>query len=539
MKRNSEEYFLQKPVIEFDYKSTIAHSNPFFDVVLDVVFVHKESGEEWVLPAFWRGRNRWSVRFYAPRSGPYQARSVCSMAEDEGLHHQVHSFIVPESAYIHPLYRHGKLGIDVRNKFVYQDGTDFFWLGDTWWMALSDRLKFPEDFETLLRDRKQKGFTVIQLVAGLFPDMDAFDERGSNEAGFPWEKDFGTINPAYFDEADKRIEAIVDAGLTPFIFGAWGYYLSKMGEEKMRRHWRYLIARWSAYPVLWSMAGEVSMPWYLSEDREGDHHRLRTSWSRIGTYIKEIEPYGRLLSAHPVHRAHLELDDTEMLDFEMLQTGHGDLESVRNTIGTIAAAKEEIRDKPIVLSEVTYEGILGQNDAAIQRLVFWIAILSGIDGFTYGVNGIWQVNGDQTPFGDSPNGSNWGDTPWREAMSLPGSRQIALAKRLLEEYDWQHLEPMSHALSHHGDASDLSAPFCAGIAERLRIVYCFEGGYLYRLGRIRMSGLKTSSIYRIFIHDATTGGKIVEQRVSTDRRGILKLPRKRFPCDWIMILHMD
>jgi len=216
---------LPKPIVEWDYKAEKEYSRPFLDVSLDVAFVHEESGEEWVLPAFWRGGDRWSVRFYAPQSGTYRAESLCSVPEDEGLHRCIHSFSVPESAYDHPLYRHGKLEIDPRRKkFVYRDGTPFFWLGDTWWMALSRRLEFPEDFTVLLEDRKQKGFTLVQLVAGLFPDMDTFDERGSNEAGFPWERDLETINPSYFDEADKRIEAIVDEGLTPFVFGAWGYY---------------------------------------------------------------------------------------------------------------------------------------------------------------------------------------------------------------------------------------------------------------------------------------------------------------------------
>jgi hypothetical protein len=29
-----------------------------------------------------------------------------------------------------------------------------------------------------------------------------------------------------------------------------------MGMEKVKKHWRYLIARWSAYPVVWCLAGE-------------------------------------------------------------------------------------------------------------------------------------------------------------------------------------------------------------------------------------------------------------------------------------------
>ena len=52
--------------------------------------------------------------------------------------------------------------------------------------------------------RKAKGFSVIQIVAGLYPDMPAFDPRGANEAGFPWEQDYARVRPEYFDRADER-----------------------------------------------------------------------------------------------------------------------------------------------------------------------------------------------------------------------------------------------------------------------------------------------------------------------------------------------
>ena len=43
------------------------------------------------------------------------------------------------------------------------------------------------------------------------------------------------------------------------------------GGAGMKRHWRNLVARYGAYPVVWCLAGEGPMPWYLTEDRDGDH----------------------------------------------------------------------------------------------------------------------------------------------------------------------------------------------------------------------------------------------------------------------------
>ncbi len=117
-----------------------------------------------------------------------------------------------------PLYLHGPLQVAASQRYlVHADGTPFFWLGDTWWMGLCHRLHWPDEFQALAADRKQKGFNVVQLVAGLYPDMPAFDPRGANEAGFPWEPNYARIRPEYFDAADRRIEYLADQGITPCI----------------------------------------------------------------------------------------------------------------------------------------------------------------------------------------------------------------------------------------------------------------------------------------------------------------------------------
>ena len=36
--------------------------------------------------------------------------------------------------------------------------------GDTWWMGLTQRLRWPEDFQSLAADRVRKGFSVVQIV---------------------------------------------------------------------------------------------------------------------------------------------------------------------------------------------------------------------------------------------------------------------------------------------------------------------------------------------------------------------------------------
>ena len=60
-------------------------------------------------------------------------------------------------------WHHGNLKVTTNGHFLqYEDGTPFFWLGDTAW-ELFHRLKL-EEINTYLDNRQSKGFNVIQAV---------------------------------------------------------------------------------------------------------------------------------------------------------------------------------------------------------------------------------------------------------------------------------------------------------------------------------------------------------------------------------------
>src|SRR5690242_3055868 len=268
--RAQQRIAVQNCPAEWSYTSAKQYRDAFNEVDLDVVFT-APSGQEQRIPAFWAGGSVWRVRYAPTEAGRYKYRTVSSDTANGDLHGRTGTLEVQPYTGNNSLYRHGFLRISKDERhFEHADGTPFFWLGDTWWMGLSSRLGWPDDFQTLTADRKKKGFTVVQIVAGLYPDMPSFDPRGANEAGFPWERDYARINPAYFDMADRRIAHLVDRGLAPCIVGAWGYHLPWLGEERMKKHWRYIIARWGAYPVFWCAAGEGAMPYYLAKDKPAD-----------------------------------------------------------------------------------------------------------------------------------------------------------------------------------------------------------------------------------------------------------------------------
>ena len=97
-------------------------------------------------------------------------------------------------------------------------------------------------------------------------------------------------------------------------------------------------------------------------------------------------------------------------------------------------------------------------------------MLSGAAGHTYGANGIWQVNTEAQPFGLSPRGQSWGGLPWDEAYRLPGSRQLALGKRLLERYSWWRFKPHPEWIEPHWHQDDYYLAYVAGVPGERRLL---------------------------------------------------------------------
>src|SRR5439155_2566744 len=169
----------------------------------------------------------------------------------------------------------------------------------------------------------------------------------------------------------------------------------------------------------------------------------KRGWTEIAAYIHKTDPFHRPVSIHPVDLSRTQVTDPAVLDFEMLQTGHSDRRSIGPTIDLLRRSRASTPTMPTVNSEVCYEGILGTCHDDVVRIVTWHSLLAGTAGHTYGANGIWQLNRKDQPYGKSPHGGNWGETPWDEAMALPGSRQVGLAKKLLDRFEWWKFQPHS------------------------------------------------------------------------------------------------
>ena len=387
--------------MELTLQAQMPHADPFNEIDVDVD-ITGPNGATWTVPGFWAGDDRFKVRFAGPTEGRYELRSRCSDPLDAGLHGQVAELTVRAYDGSNELYRHGRIRVTAdKRRFEHVDGTPFMWLADTHWQAFTSRLDWPHGFATLADDRAAKGFSVIHMVAGPLSGFDAdesWHSHQSNEAGWPWEPGWTRINPDFYEAVDLKIAGYVERGLMPCIVGMWGYYMNLMGIERIRRHWRYLVARYGALPVVWCLAGEVQMAVYSVMRAGGQAHadalaEQADGWTEMSHYVRAIDPFHNLVTAHPAAIGNVEsiegsgdgppptrhlsgsarsvLRDDAELDFDMLQCGHFGFQLLEPTVELVQQAIAQEPVMPLVNGEVNYEGIAGSCWQDLQRFQFW------------------------------------------------------------------------------------------------------------------------------------------------------------------------
>ena len=337
------------------------------------------------------------------------------------------------------------------------------------------------------------------------------------------------------------LQYLVDAGLMPCIVGCWGYYLRLMGIDKIKQHWRYLIARYGAYPVFWCLAGEQTMPFYLSEDKTGDAEFQKEGWSQIAGYVRKIDPYHRLITVHPGTDGRDQMSAPELIDFEMLQTGHSDRQSLPNTVESVRKAVGREPLMPVIDAEVCYEGIGEACRQEVQRLMFWVCVLNGAAGHTYGANGIWQVNTSDVPYGPSPHGLAWGHTPWDEAARLPGSYQLGLSKSLIERYPWWRFEAHPEWVDPHWSAENYFGAYAAGIPGEVRFIFWPS---TFGSGVVKL--VEKDVVYHATLFNPVNGEALDLGIVEPDEEGSWALPVGNgdwhvMPIfqDWILVMELE
>ena len=386
-------------------------------------------GTKLVMPGFWDGGDQWLIRFTPTSQGRWQWQTHCpELADLDGLRGAITAG-PPEGD--SPLYRRGgflKVS-ENRRHLTYTDGTPFFWLGDTLWSAPTeshgpDPLPGEDTsmFHTVLAKRKEQGFTVFQM--GFLGKI--------NELGIDW------LNPeSWTDEhmaawrrADIAFQAAADSGIVCVFTCRWHHQFHQTPLERLVQLWRYIVARYAAFPIVFMVSGEYNA-FVMSPSTV---HKVRA----LGPRIASLDPYKRALSAHswayPFDRR--EIWDDPWCDFIMLQGGHSE------PLTPFAYLEPYLRHnrKPVLESELLYEGIRDVVTPDDTRRGAYTAIFNGSFGFTYGSHGLWNAS-------PTSEDGKWGKgVHWRDALNRPGGDHMAIMKQLLESVEWWTLEPRPQAV---------------------------------------------------------------------------------------------
>ena len=437
--------------IEITLTSSRGYSHPLLDVSVQGVFT-EPGGRIITIKGFWDGDNTWRIRFAPPAEGIWSYRTESTDRLNPGLHGTKGEITVLPYSGDDPFSNQGWLKASSSGRFLtYEDGSPFFWLGDTAWeMTWKSE---PADMLTYMDDRQGKGFNVIQVVA---LSHQILTSNGVENRMGEWSfnnEDFYRINPRYFDYLDTIVTAANARGMAVALVPLWAamsevhknsYLDDALTADQSLHLAEYIGARYAGYNVIWIVGGDNSY----------HTHGQQVFWDRFAGSLREASGDVHLMTVHPKGwSASFDYFDnhTDWIDFHMYQSSHladGDY--------TFIAARAGYRQKPakpVLNGEAAYEDIYhnlwepgDSREVASFRIrpehirqANYESILSGaLVGMTYGANGVWQWSTQEHTGTHSPRVSV------AQAISFPGSSQLAILKSIMTTYDWHSMTPQPH-----------------------------------------------------------------------------------------------
>lgn len=314
-----------------------------------------------------------------------------------------------------------------RRFLVHEDGTPFFWLGDTAWQLLHrcDR----DEVELYLQDRAAKRFNVIQTV--ILAELGGLDTPSSNGALPLHGNDPTRPNEAYFAFIDWVIQRAGELGFYIALLPTWG--------DKWNQ-------KWGAGPEIFTpenatIYGEwlgrryrntANIIWIVGGDRPVETGTHREIIDNMALGLRRGDGGRHLISFHPPgHQSSSGfVQDAEWLDFNLYQTGHTRAKWSYDFIArdyALTPVRPCLDGEPgyenIPLELKTGEVLLAAED--VRHFAYW-SLFAGGFGHTYGCSEIWQM---WKPGREAVISATM---PWTESLQLPGAGQMQHARALLE-----------------------------------------------------------------------------------------------------------
>lgn len=287
-------------------------------------------------------------------------------------------------------------------------GRPFFYHADTGWKLFWEFTL--EEAERYLENRREKGFTVIQVQ--LLPHRDYQCNR-NGDGPFLARGDLTRPNPAYFDHVERVIRAAEQKGVGLMVAPCWASkweqdWYKHLNEGNAGQFSRFLGERFHdcAAVIGWIHGGD--------DDAEALHGAIRL----CGQALKAISPE-KINTFHGYLRGgDVFFHGESWYDLNMAYSY-----SYPAIVEQLLRARSRQPSLPVLMGETHYEGNDGISAALLRKLAYTSVLLGGA-GHAYGHKDIWTA----TFF-------------WPRALNAPAAGHMCSLRRFFSLFDWSALEP--------------------------------------------------------------------------------------------------
>ncbi len=432
-------------------------------------------------------------------------------------------------------WQHGRLRVSPdKYHLQYEDGTPFFWLGDTGW-ELFNRLQLDE-IKAYLDNRKAKGFNVIQVTV-----LSTSDIKQPNRYG---ETVFHGLDPLkpnekYYSLIDTVLALALERQLFLGLVATWGDKVVHspgsgggpvlFNTENARLYGKWIGNRYKNFPnIIWIMGGDV----------QGikDTADYRPVWNAMANGILEATNHKCLITYHPSGwRSSSQWFHSEpWLDFNMIQSSHGRRDAPNWEL--IRKDRDLKPSKPVLDSEPNYEdhpvnpwptwksdsGYFRDYDVRKQM---YRSVFAGGFGVTYGHHALWQFLSERDEV------INYADRGWRNAMDRPGAYQAGFLRKLIESRPVQGCIPdLSLIVGGQGSGKEHAEAF-RGADNDFAMIYLPVGKEI----TINTSFMRCKRVNVSWFNPKNAEVVKEDQQI---RKDLMKFdaPEKGFTNDWVLII---
>ena len=361
-------------------------------------------------------------------------------------------------------WTHGRLKVTADGHYLqYEDGTPFFWLGDTGW-ELFHRLR-KEEINGYLENRREKGFNVIQAV--ILAEFNGLKRPNQYDQLPLVDLDPTKPNEKYFELIDYTVQLALQKNMFLGLLPTWGDKVTKLwgegpvifNEDNAYVYGKWLGQRYKKYP---------NIVWILGGDRPPiiDSADYRPIWRAMATGISEGADGKAIFTYHTWggHSTSEYFHNENWLSINSMQSGHGSGHDV--AVWKMVEHDWNLKPaKPTLDDEPNYEdhpvnpwpkwnpsnGYFRDYDVRKQ---IYRSVFAGACGATYGHHAVWQF------LSAREDTINHADRYWTEAIDRPGAFQVGYLKRLIESHAaFDRVPDQSLILDGQGEQSEYAVAF--------------------------------------------------------------------------------